>query len=74
MSIYGGLILSQLLCSAILPGPTVLGFPIPQEDHRRLSYKCNGLAGWYVSVLVIAVLHYCEWWDLKVCIATVEPC
>jgi delta24(24(1))-sterol reductase len=62
---YGGLILSQLLCSAILPGPTVLGFPIPQEGNRRLSYKCNGLAGWYVSVAVVSALHYFEWWDLK---------
>lgn len=54
---YFGLVSSQLLFSAILPGPSVLGFPIPQEDKRRLVYKCNGLAGWYLSLALAVVAH-----------------
>lgn len=66
LCMYFGLILSQLLFSAILPGPTVIGFKIPQENNRRLVYKCSGLAGWYVSVLLAVTAHCTGVFDLKV--------
>ena len=63
--IYFGLIILQLLFSAIMPGPTVLGFKIPQEDNRRLSYKCNALAGWHTTVVLACFAHWTELFDLK---------
>ena len=66
LAMYFALILSQLLFSAILPGPTVLGFKIPQEDNRRLSYKCSALAGWHVSVALASFAHRTGIFDLKI--------
>jgi delta24(24(1))-sterol reductase len=65
IAMYFGLVLSQLLFSAVLPGPTILGFPIPQENNRRLLYKCDGLAGWYVSVALFATAHLTGVFDFK---------
>lgn len=66
VTMYLGIVLSQLLCSAALPGVTVIGFPIPQEDNRRLAYKCNGLAGWYLTLVLSIAAHWTGVFDLKV--------
>mmetsp|Transcript_10429 Transcript_10429/g.14744 ORF Transcript_10429/g.14744 Transcript_10429/m.14744 type:complete len:519 (+) Transcript_10429:475-2031(+) len=62
---YVSLIGSQLLLSAIMPGPTVQGFQIPQEHNRRLNYKCNALSGWYLYLAVVFVAHYSGFFRLN---------
>lgn len=65
LGMYFTLIVSQLIFSVTLPGPTVLGFKIPQENNRRLPYKCNGLAGWYATVALVVGLHVTGVFDFK---------
>jgi delta24(24(1))-sterol reductase len=66
VGMYFGISFGQLIYSATLPGPTVLGFPIPQEDNRRRAYKCNGLAGWYLTLAISIAAHWTGLFDLKV--------
>ena len=65
VGMYAIIILVQLLFSAVLPGPTVLGFKIPEEGGRQLAYKCNGLAGWYTSIALTVTAHCTGLWDMK---------
>jgi len=65
ITIYGTLIVGHLIGAAVLPGPTVSGFSIPQENNRRLQYKCNALAAWYIAIALAAWLHCSGLFDLK---------
>ena len=48
VKMYAAIILGQLIGAAYLPGPVVKGFKIPEEGGRRLDYRCNALASWYI--------------------------
>lgn len=65
ITIYASLIVFTLTCAATLPGVTILGYKIPSEGNRRLIYHCNGLASWYVSILVAIILHHINLFDWK---------
>ena len=39
------------------PPASVYGLPIKHEGGRRLAYRCNGLASWYLTLAVAAALH-----------------
>jgi delta24(24(1))-sterol reductase len=55
--LYTGFCLLQLIFAAILPGPEVEGLPVPTENNRQYIYKCNALASWYITLVLVAVLH-----------------
>jgi len=55
--LYTGFCLLQLIFAAILPGPEVKGLPVPTENNRQYIYKCNALASWYITLVLVAVLH-----------------
>ncbi|CAF0950173.1 unnamed protein product [Adineta steineri] len=55
--LYTGFCLLQLIFAAILPGPEVKGLPVPTENNRQYTYKCNALASWYATLLLVAILH-----------------
>jgi len=55
--LYTGFCLSHLVLAAILPGPEVKGLPIPTENNRQYTYKCNALASWYLTLIILPILH-----------------
>lgn len=65
VAMYGAVILLTLACAAVLPGVTVLGYRIPSEQNRRLTYHCNGLASWYLSLALAVGLHWTGIFDWR---------
>jgi delta24(24(1))-sterol reductase len=55
--IYVGFCLIQVIFAAILPGVIVKGLPIPTENNRQYSYNCNALASWYITLVLVVILH-----------------
>ncbi|CAF1415365.1 unnamed protein product [Adineta ricciae] len=55
--LYTGFCFLQLIFAAILPGPQVKGLPVPTENNRQYTYNCNALASWYITLVLVAVLH-----------------
>ena len=47
--------MSQALFSTILPGIPVKGLPL--ADGEQLTYNCNGLLAWYLTLFLTAVGH-----------------
>lgn len=56
--IYAGFLILQALLSAFLPGVKIKGLPIPSLGNIRLKYKCNGIWAWYITLILVAVLHF----------------
>lgn len=57
LGVYTAFILVQGLLAATIPGLQVLGYPLPHENGRRLTYCCNGLGCWFVTLAGIWLLH-----------------
>ncbi|CAO3663395.1 hypothetical protein G6F70_005688 [Rhizopus microsporus] len=57
IKIYMGFVLYSFLCAYLLPGPVVEGLPLPSLKGGKLKYLCNGLAFWYLTMALSAVLH-----------------
>ena len=55
--LYLGYVLLQLIFAAVLPGVNVKGLPVPTENNRQYTYKCNALASWYVTLALVAICH-----------------
>jgi delta24(24(1))-sterol reductase len=55
--LYTGFFLAQLILAAILPGPEVKGLPVPTENNRQYTYKCNALASWYLTLILVTIFH-----------------
>lgn len=55
MALYVGFLVMQALLAFTMPGPVMEGFPL--SKGLRLKYLCNGLASWYVTLLVHLILH-----------------
>jgi|EP00970_Alexandrium_tamarense_P008905 delta24(24(1))-sterol reductase len=47
----------QYVTAATMPGIKVLGLPVPSLGGKQLEYLCNGVATWYVDLVLVAVLH-----------------
>jgi delta24(24(1))-sterol reductase len=76
---YAVVIVYTLLCAVALPGVTVSGYPVKIfTDHdddtsactsssitERLPYNCNGLASWYLSIVLAVILHTTGVFDWK---------
>ncbi len=56
--IYSGFLLLQALLAMFLPGLKIKGLPIPSENNRRLEYNCNGISAWYITLILVAILHF----------------
>ncbi|CAF3522949.1 unnamed protein product, partial [Adineta steineri] len=55
--LYTGFCLLQLIFAATLPGLVIKGLPVPTENNRQYTYNCNALTSWYVTLVLVAVLH-----------------
>ena len=56
-AIYLGFVALELACAYTLPGVWVRGLPVPSEGGARRRYLCNGVASWYVTLALVALLH-----------------
>ena len=57
-AIYLGFIGFQYLLARFVPGIRVKGLPIPSEGNRQLSYLCNGIGCWYITLATLFLLNY----------------
>lgn len=55
---YLGFVTLQAVLTAFLPGIKVRGLPIPSLGNQRLEYTCNGVAVWYFTLALVALLHF----------------
>ena len=58
VKVYVGFLVMQALLAAFLPGLHIKGLPIPSQNNERLDYNCNGITAWYVTLVVVGVLHF----------------
>ena len=56
--LYFGFLALQLVLAWTMPGLTVEGLPVPTEGNKRYRYRCNGVACWYATLVIVVVLHY----------------
>ena len=56
--LYFGFLAMQALFAVTLPGIRMRGLPIRHEGGRQLEYVCNGTWAWYLTLIVVAVLHF----------------
>ncbi|KAJ3009266.1 C-24(28) sterol reductase [Thoreauomyces humboldtii] len=55
---YTAFTVVQFALAAVMPGPVVKGMPVPSLGFKQLSYLCNGVACWYATLILSAVLHF----------------
>jgi Delta24(24(1))-sterol reductase len=73
MFIYLGFNLFQLFTAAIMPGIKVLGLPVPSLGGKRLEYLCNGLATWYIDLIIVSILHQLGWFSITSIVDEIGP-
>eukprot|EP01098_Paradermamoeba_levis_P006741 TRINITY_DN2804_c0_g1_i1.p1 TRINITY_DN2804_c0_g1~~TRINITY_DN2804_c0_g1_i1.p1 ORF type:complete len:464 (-),score=155.85 TRINITY_DN2804_c0_g1_i1:502-1866(-) len=47
----------EAILAVVMPGPIVKGLPIPSENGKQLSYVCNGVSSFYLTIVTAAALH-----------------
>ncbi|KAL9645028.1 hypothetical protein ABK040_004521 [Willaertia magna] len=57
-TIYMSFIVFEFLCALLLPGLEAKGLPLKHEGNIRLSYNCNAIQSWYVTLATVAVLYF----------------
>ncbi|KAL7541714.1 hypothetical protein ACHAWF_007002 [Thalassiosira exigua] len=71
--IYLSFTVFQYVTAATLPGIKVMGLPVPSLGGRRLEYLCNGVATWYVDLILAAVLHKSGWFPITTVVDEIGP-
>ncbi|KAF4595118.1 Delta(24(24(1)))-sterol reductase [Ophiocordyceps camponoti-floridani] len=61
---YWSYLAFQAACYCLLPGVWGSGKPLPHEGGRQLTYFCNAYASLYLTLAVLAVLHFSGLWPL----------
>lgn len=56
--IYLGFIAFQYALARWVPGLIVQGLPVPSLKGRQLSYLCNGIGSWYITLVAVFTLNY----------------
>ena len=56
--IYLGFLLFEAILAVTMPGVKAKGLAVPSEGGKQLIYNCNGVYSWYVTLIVVGVLHY----------------
>ena len=56
-TIYMGFTVFQFVTASTMPGIKVYGLPVPSLGGKQLEYLCNGVATWYLDLVLVAVLH-----------------
>lgn len=55
---YFSFILFELFLAWIIPGFYVNGLPLSHEGNKRLVYNCNAIQAWYITLIVVFILHF----------------
>ncbi len=63
-AIYFAFLAFELILAYTMPGVAVKGLPVPSENGVQHTYLCNGAASWYVTLAVVALLHFTGWFRL----------
>jgi delta24(24(1))-sterol reductase len=56
--IYWVFFIFEGACYCLLPGIWAYGKPLPHEGGKQLKYYCSGVASFYTTIVLTAVLHY----------------
>lgn len=56
--LYLGFMAFQVLLAWSVPGFRVKGLPIPSLGNKQLSYICNGIGCWYITLITAFILHF----------------
>ena len=73
VQMYLGFTVWQAFTARFLPGVLVKGLPVPSLDNKQLVYNCNGIASWYVDLVLLFVLHYNSIWNLGDIVENLGP-
>ncbi|KAG1151691.1 hypothetical protein G6F37_004118 [Rhizopus arrhizus] len=58
IKVYMGYVLFSFILAYVMPGPQVEGLPVPSLKGKKLTYLCNGLSSWYLTLTLSAILHW----------------
>ena len=73
VAIYLGFNAFQWFTAATLPGIKVMGLPVPSLGGKQLEYLCNGVATWYVDLVLVAALHTSGWFPITTVVDEIGP-
>ena len=63
----------QYVTAATMPGIKVMGIPVPSLGGKQLEYLCNGVATWYLDLVVAACLHISGWFPITNIVDEIGP-
>ena len=72
-SLYLGFTLWEGVTAYALPGILMKGLPVPSLGGRQLEYNCNGVASWYLDLIVLTVAHVSGTFDVADVLDNVAP-
>ena len=73
IAIYMSFTVFQYITAATMPGITVYGLPVPSLGGKQLKYICNGVATWYVDLILVTGLHYSGWFPITTVVDEIGP-
>jgi delta24(24(1))-sterol reductase len=72
-AIYMSFTIFQYITAATMPGIKVMGLPVPSLGGKQLEYLCNGVASWYVDLVLVAALHISGWFPITSVVDEIGP-
>ena len=63
----------QYVTAATMPGIKVLGMPVPSLGGKQLEYLCNGVATWYLDLVIAVILHVSGWFPITTIVDEIGP-
>ncbi|KAK5987018.1 Delta(24(24(1)))-sterol reductase [Cladobotryum mycophilum] len=63
----------EAACYIFMPGFTCFGKPLPHEGGKKLTYYCSAYSSFYLTIVVMAVLHVTGLFHLGVLIDEFGP-
>eukprot|EP00579_Thalassiosira_antarctica_P026020 CAMPEP_0202014634 /NCGR_PEP_ID=MMETSP0905-20130828/29711_1 /ASSEMBLY_ACC=CAM_ASM_000554 /TAXON_ID=420261 /ORGANISM="Thalassiosira antarctica, Strain CCMP982" /LENGTH=458 /DNA_ID=CAMNT_0048574599 /DNA_START=111 /DNA_END=1484 /DNA_ORIENTATION=+ len=63
----------QYITAATMPGIRVLGLPVPSLGGKQLEYLCNGVATWYLDLVLVTFLHTSGWFPITTVVDEIGP-
>lgn len=73
IAIYMSFTVFQYITAATMPGIKVMGLPVPSLGGKQLEYLCNGVATWYVDLVLVAALHISGWFPITSVVDEIGP-
>jgi Delta24(24(1))-sterol reductase len=59
-TIYWSFGVFEMACYCLLPGIYTYGKPLPHEGGKQMKYYCSGVWSFYITILVVAALHFTD--------------